>query len=815
MNLNDYEIKHNQFLRENGAECTVLLQKDGHFPLSAPCSIALYGNGARKTIKGGTGSGEVNSRFFVTVEDGLKAAGFEITSNSWLNSYDRIYDAAMKQFIRSVKAEAKAKHKQAILLGMGRTMLEPEYDLKVDALGDTAIYVLARTSGEGSDRKPVAGDILLTETEIRDILACNAKYENFMLVINAGGVVDLSPVKAVKNLLILSQLGVETGDILADILLGKSNPSGKLATTWTKWEEYSTIGEFGDDDETRYKEGIYVGYRYFDSIGKKALYPFGYGLSYSEFGFQETDFIADKETVRVTTKVINMGQFEGKEAVQVYVSMPEGKLNQPYQVLAGFCKTKMLAPGESEKIAVSFSMKDLASYDEENAAYILEKGDYILRIGNSSAETIICGVITLQETITVLQAKNVLGKPDFKDVVFQKGGRESCDDVKHIVMDSKIFERVNLAYNPRYDVDDAVKKMTEDQLIKMNIGAYEPGGVIASMIGNSGFTVAGAAGQSFMGVYDLGIPSMIMADGPAGVRISKEYAMSPDGIAHTLGPSLPESMLMFMPKIVKLFMRFNGYKVKKDDVIREQYTTAIPIGTAIAQSFNIEFAEKCGDIVGFEMEKFGVNLWLAPALNIHRSIQCGRNFEYYSEDPLLSGEFTAAITKGVQSHAGCGVTIKHYAANNQETNRTQSNSRVSERAMREIYLKGFGIAVRKSQPKAVMTSYNLVNGVHTGEHRGLIEDILRVEYGFEGIVMTDWNVGNFTAEREYTHPLSIAPKTVMAGNDIFMPGGHGDYSKVKKALENGEVTREQLQINASRVARMARNLVKRDSEVKG
>ena len=243
-------------------------------------------------------------------------------------------------------------------------------------------------------------------------------------------------------------------------------------------------------------------------------------------------------------------------------------------------------------------------------------------------------------------------------------------------------------------------------------------------------------------------------------------------------------------------------KPRKGEEIKYQYCTALPVGTAIAQSWNTDFAYICGDIAGSEMEMFGIDLWLAPALNIHRDIRCGRNFEYYSEDPLISGIMASYITDGVQSHKGRGTTIKHYAANNQETNRYRSNSRVSERAMREIYLRGFDICVRRSQPYAVMTSYNLLNGVHTSENRGLIEDILRDEFGFKGIVMTDWvvSMNNFDKDSIYPDPQPF--RVVMAGGDLFMPGGQADYDNVRKALTDGLVTRKQLMINASRIIKM-------------
>ena len=248
-------------------------------------------------------------------------------------------------------------------------------------------------------------------------------------------------------------------------------------------------------------------------------------------------------------------------------------------------------------------------------------------------------------------------------------------------------------------------------------------------------------------------------------------------------------------------------KPKEGTIIKEQYATAIPIGTAIAQTFNYELAKEYGDIVGQEMERFHVHLWLAPALNIHRSILCGRNFEYYSEDPVVAGLFAAAITEGVQAHKGCGTTIKHYAANNAEFNRYNSNSHVSERAMREIYLRGFGICVRKSQPKALMTSYNLLNGQHTSEHRGLIEDVLRCEYGYQGIVMTDWVVDMLQANPDNKYRGALAAEVVKAGGDLFMPGGKKDFDGIMAGLKDGSISKKQIQQNATRVYRMANELV--------
>ena len=804
--MNDYEREHNAILRRLGAECAVLMKSDGTFPLSAPCELALYGSGARKTIKGGTGSGEVNSRTFVTAEDGLEAAGFTITTKYWLENYEYLYTAARREFVRGLKQQAKEHHTMAILESMGAVMPEPEYNIPLTGAGDTAVYVLSRISGEGSDRKPVPGDILLTETETRDILRLNEKYKNFLLVLNVGGVVDLSPVMTVKNILLLSQLGVETGSILADLILGKAFPAGRLTTTWSAWADYPQIGTFGEKDDTRYNEGVYVGYRYFDSISKKPLFPFGYGLGYTEFAIKAGETAVAGETVTVKATAKNIGGFVGKEVVQLYVSAPQGRLDKPYQTLAAFAKTKELATGEEEELTLSFCLRELASYDERSAAWLLEKGDYVLRLGRSSADTKPAAILRLDGDTVTRKVKNCLGKPDFADWKPEAARVEELPEIPVILVEAAAIRTDAVNYTLTHEIDPAITALSDEELSLMNIGAYSGGLGSLSVIGSASQSVAGAAGETYNRLKDKGIPALVMADGPAGLRLSRQYTMDEKG-AHPVGETMPESMLELMSGTMAFAMKLLGGGGKVKGEVHEQYCTAIPIGTAIAQSWNVDLAEACGDIVGDEMGRFGVHLWLAPALNIHRDIRCGRNYEYFSEDPLISGLFAAAITKGVQKHPGCGTTIKHFAANNQETNRYNSNSIVSERAMREIYLKGFEISIRESQPHALMTSYNLLNGIHTSERRDLLEDILRCEFGYEGIVMTDWVIVMGTGKGS-KYPGPVSARIAAAGNDLTMPGTSGDLKNMLKGLKAGTVNRKQLEINATRIYRMAKKLVK-------
>ena len=595
--------------------------------------------------------------------------------------------------------------------------------------------------------------------------------------------------------------------------MGRQNPSGKLATTWTAWSDYPSIGDFGDRNDTYYREGIYVGYRYFDSAGKKALYPFGFGLSYTTFKIDPQPAVLSGSKVSVSATVSNIGKYTGKEVIQVYVSCPQGKLDKAYQDLAGFSKTSLLKPGQAQEINVQFDLRDCASYDEEKAAFVLEKGSYIIRVGNSSVHSMPIAVVQLDGDAVVRKVRNCCGHADFKDWKPEVApDHEVPSYIPTLKLNASDIETETVCYERNSSIDDAVLKLSDEQLaIAATGGAFTGGSKAQELIGNASSKVAGAAGESTPRLAAEGFEAIVMADGPAGLRLTPLFYRDEKG-AHALnGGGHSESFMEFLPGIVKWFMKISRgkSKVPAGTETGSQWCTAIPIGTAISQSWDTELARLCGDIEGAEMELFNVQLWLAPALNIHRSILCGRNFEYFSEDPLISGKMAASITNGVQAHPGCGTTIKHYATNNQETNRYGNNTNISERALREIYLKGFGIAVRESQPKAVMSSYNLLNGTHTAESRDLIDRILRCEFGFEGIVMTDWWVASgLMNSKADIHPTVTPKLTAAAGSDLFMPGCKADYLNILEGLKDESLSREQLQINATRIYRMAKELCK-------
>ena len=782
--METYEIDHLATVRALAPECMVLLRSNGAFPLAEPGEIALFGSGARHTVKGGTGSGDVNSRHVTTVEEGLETAGFTIVTRPWLEAYERIRLRAHEEFIAGIRSEAARRGLPAIMVGMGSVMPEPEYMIPLDIPAGTdphaAVYVLSRTSGEGSDRAPEAGDLRLTNTEIRDILALNERFERFLLVLNVGGVVDLSPLDDVANILLLSQLGATVGDAFADVLLGRAYPSGKLATTWAAWDEDDQIGDFGDPDDTRYREGVYVGYRFYDSTGKEPLLPFGFGMGYTTFDVQTRQASLDGARVSIDVDVTNTGGYPGKETIQVYASVPAGRLDQPLQALAGFTKTDEIAPGATARITVDVDLTDLASYDEASHATILEAGRYLLRAGTSSRQLSPVAVVELAQDATVRHLAGDLGEPGFTDwkpevpavLDIPAGLPVLTVDPADLRLPDHAEPDEQSALEGFSEALSLARGLRDDELVHIVLGDYRRGEESGSIVGAASTTVVGAAGQTTTRIP--GLPSIIMADGPAGLRLAPTYGVDAEGPFSLGDSSLPATFLELMDDAGREALGIADEPQPREPTeIREQYTTAIPIGTALAQSWN----------------------------------------------PVLAGRLAAAITRGVQTHPGRGVTIKHLACNNQETNRLNSNSRVSPRALRDLYLRAFEICVRQARPAAVMTSYNLINGVHTSESTQLLEVILRREWGFDGLVMTDWVVDGMT-HSDMKHPRATAAATIKAGNELFMPGGETDREDLLAALERGSaghgasgrtepedegaaLTRGELEKQAARVIRSA------------
>lgn len=840
--VTDSERKHSELARNLAGECYVLLENDGVLPLEAASKVALFGMGARQTVKGGTGSGDVNSRDNVTIEAGMVQAGFTVTTGGWMDRNEAKRKEEWKKYWEWVPQEAAKSGESGFYVAFSNPFMEPApekilpEDLR-DADCDTAVYVIARNSGEGADRHNARGDYLLYEEEKEQLILLGEHYRKLIVVLNIGGVMDMTEIKGipgVRAVLLMSQLGNQSGLTLPDVLLGKVNPSGKLTDTWAKdYQDYPSSKTFSHNDENVddewYEEGIYVGYRYFDSFGVEPLYPFGYGRSYSEFQMEYQDLTITGTKAEVKVRVTNVSQeYAGKEVVQLYVAAPDGALDKPLKELKGFCKTKLLAPKEEETVVIAFDLCDLASYSEAKSAWILEPGRYQILIGDSSASAAVVTAVEIPTEVITEQLQSVFSLDGtMKELQRIDGstGRplagsvgEAGTDIPVYTVDVTAFKTKTVTYSDsrqelvtdvtepitlqevrsgKYTLDQLVAQLTIPEMAELAVGTMRIQS--ETIVGDGSTHVPGAAGDtSGVVLKNHGIRNLIMADGPAGLRLNPEFKVYPDGSL------VPGGHIV------------NGVKVPYPEDLDEssvdtyyQYCTAIPIGWALAQSWNPQILESIGSMVGEEMEQFGVDLWLAPAMNIHRNPLCGRNFEYYSEDPLVSGIAAAAITKGVQSHKGRGTTIKHFCANNQEDNRYFTNSHISERALREIYLKGFEIAVKTSQPMSIMTSYNLLNGVHTANHYALLQSAARDEWGFAGVFMTDWFTSQdftmVTGGRNAIYPISASTGCIYAGNDLQMPGCQKNVDDIVKAVTSGEemdgykITLADLQFNAKHV----------------
>ena len=792
-----HEEKHIKIMRETASECTLFLKKNQEFPISKPCNVLLVGSGARNTQKGGLGSGDTEPRNYTTCEEGLEKAGFVITSKKWLDEYPLQKEKLIGEHMKYIET----MHIQNKITQCFRMMAFPEYDYNLDLTfeqkADIAIYVLARNSGEGTDRRLIEGDVYLTHTEIKDILYLNKNYKKFILVLNVGGVVDLSPVNEVSNILLLSQLGIVTGDILADIILGKANPSGKLATTWAKPKEYNAMKNFGFLHSTNYKEGVYVGYRYFDSNGVEPLYPFGFGLSYTEFNINKNSLEKNREKITVSVKVKNVGNYSGKEVIQVYVSPSQKHVDKPYQSLVAFKKTPELKPNEEVELNIEFKLSQVARYDTQTASYILDKGNYIIRVGNCSRKTEIFGYIKLSQDVVTQQLKNIKANPKFEDWVpnTSKYPKDNLDNVQKILLNKDDFDFDIATYTYVPKIYEEIKKLTDKELAYLCVGGF-----VESKEENN------EKQRGLNGLTTRKVESiknyLRMVDGAAGVRIARVYSNDHHRFKRLVTDPAWLNNYNYLYTLDKISLTLT--KNEKEDFSKYrnviyQHATSLPIPTAQAQSFNVDLIQKYGEIVGKEMQIFNVNVLLAPAMNIHRNILCGRNFEYFSEDPLVAGKMATALIKGVQSNKNCGATVKHFAGNNQEYNRMNNNSKMSERTLREIYLKGFQIAVQEGHPIALMTSYNLINGVHPSENSQLLIDVVRNEWKFDGLIMTDWIRSGEQEFNSAKNPGQYVYNTLRAGVNIQMTGHKIDFDYILQKLRDGVLNREHLLKCASKV----------------
>lgn len=761
--------EHRMLSKEAAKEGMVLLKNEGGLlPLADGAKVALFGKACIDYVKGGGGSGDVTVEYTVNLYEGMKNLCDQVS----------VYEELAAFYRRNVR------HQYAKGTEPGMT-IEPELpdELCRNARNftDTAIITICRFSGEGWDRKSSYdkdekndsifedGDFYLTHAERAMVQKVKQYFDQIIVVMNVGGMVDTGWFKddpKIRSVLMAWQDGMEGGNAMAEVLCGIGNPSGKLSDTFAKrLEDYPSSYNFHESDAyVDYTEDIYVGYRYFETIPgacDKVNYPFGYGLSYTEF---EWDILSAAETdgeIEIRVQVANTGDREGKEVIQVYGSAPQGLLGKPKKVLTAFRKTRLLKTGETELLTLTFPLYSLASYDDMGkvcrSAYVLEAGSYRFFVGTSVRDVRELDFKYEIEENQILEqlapklAPTSLRHRMLADGSFEELPQRQANDpdecgLEHMPKEpidglSPAYRSVEgvLLWSWRYK--EGIRPFTEVAEGKMDVGEFihqMTDEELAHLLG--GQPNAGTANTFGIGnMPEYGIPNIMTADGPAGLRIESQCGVN---------------------------------------------TTAWPCSTLLACTWNPELVYQVGRAGAKEVKENNISVWLTPAVNIHRSPLCGRNFEYYSEDPWLTGILAAAMVKGIQSQH-IAATVKHFALNDKETNRKNSDSRVSERAAREIYLKAFEIIVKTAKPWCIMTAYNIINGHRASENKELIDGILREEWGFDGMVTTDW----WTLGEHY--------KEVKAGNDLKMACGLP--KRLMEAKEKGLLLREEMEACGKRI----------------
>ena len=800
--ISQREIDHKTAAKNIAAQGMVLMEnKNNSLPISAKkgTKVALFGQGVYNTIKGGTGSGAVNQRDNVTIQQGFENAGYDIVDTDLIDQMQALW--------KSDGGNTSGGGIWGSTWVNERKYADVEGAMdKVDAAAeqtDTAIYVISRNSGEFRDRTATKGDYFLSEDEEANLAVLGQKFDNVIVVLNVGGIIDtkfFDQTEGLDSMLLMSQAGMTGGDALVEVLNGTVNPSGKLTDTWpVNFDDNPSSATFANNDgntaQEVYNDDIFVGYRYYDTFGKDVAYEFGYGGSYTKFAMSTQSVTADKDKVTVKVKVKNTGTVSGKEVAEVYFSAPEGNLDKPYQELAGYAKTDELAPGESQVLTITYDTTEMGSYDTDKAAYVMEDGDYIIRVGNSSRNTHVAGKISVAEDTITEQYSNLMvpvtENPNVADdekyptlepmttegavSITYDGEADEIAAASTIAVDFTGYKAPEII-KENEDVDVYVSDTTETQYLKAENKDGATGEISRVEKGNKNSSDYTVTYNEHVKKFDGDFSKNTLADVAIG-RISMEQFVSgltlnelaelvnghstDSTVKGVAGSTWRNDAKGFTP--VNLSDGPAGLRItqsyKDGDQTYYQYATAWPIGTLLAQTWDTDQIYAYGEGVGEEMEEFGIGCWLAPGMNIHRNALCGRNFEYYSEDPVVVGITGTAATLGVQSNKGVGVTIKHYALNSQETNRNSENNTVSERAIREIYLKGFEAVVKQAQPMAIMTSYNQNNGRPAADDYDLCTAFARDEWGFQGMIMTDWGGGQ-----------SVPMYEMHAGNDLVCPG---------------------------------------------
>ena len=755
-----------ELCRKVTAEGCVLLKNDGTLPLGNQ-QFALFGRCQINTFYVGYGSGgDVRPPYKVSILEGLRAGGANLdiqvveTYEQWTKNH--------------IPDEGYWGHWPMCYKEMP---VKDEFIASAAKRNTTAVVVIGRAAGEDRENKIEKGSWFLTDTE-DNLLALTRKYfKKVCVMINSGSIMDVTRIEKHKPdaLMFVWQGGQETGNAVADVLLGKVSPSGKLTDTIAAIEDYPSYKYFGNKKYNNYAEDIYVGYRYFNTFARdKIIYPFGFWLSYTKFEITDCKVKQNAETTAtVTFTVKNAGGFTGKQVVQVYLSVPQGKLGKPSRELAAYVKTKELAPNESQTLSVTVELKDFASFDDTGVtgyknSFVLESGEYKIFIGENVSCVKEIYTLNLDGMVLIKACEEACApRYSFKRMVNAKGLHYENTPVATVNLRERVLNRLPKTFERKngtdYSFQDVIDgKTTPDEFVAEftpeELDAFTRGSLymMDSPYGPKGN--AGTFGANCQPLFDKGIPAISTNDGPSGARL-------------------------------------------------QAHSTLLPNGVALASSFNDELVENLTYEFGKEVIARKSHVLLAPGINIHRNPLCGRNFEYFSEDPYLTGKMAVAYIKGVQS-AGASATPKHFACNNQESKRGINDSRVSQRALREIYLKGFEICIKEANPDCLMTSYNKLNGVYNYFNYELVTTILRDDWGYKGCVMTDWWMKN--GKSKHFKTLKTQAYRVRAQVDVFMPGapnygihkGKSDGTLLKSLNGDDGITLAELQRSAKNVLKL-------------
>lgn len=726
--------------RRAATEGIVLLKNENEaLPLSKDKTVALFGRNQFDVFKGGGGAADVWAVPVYPFADALNEVG-------------KIYQPLLKKY----KAYSEANYNRALnKVHYQYVWYLPDVNIKEEDVAaaakecDTAVIFIGRYASENFDVNDKGGEYRLTGTEEAMIEKASRLFKKTVLVLNLPGLFDMLFLRKYKIDAIVQTFmpGMQAGPALADVLYGDVTPSGKLPDSWAeRLYEYPTTEGF-DEDDILYNEGVYMGYRYFDTFKKDVLFPFGFGLSYTTFDIKTVSAKLCGTKVILEAEVTNTGKYAGKEIVQCYLSAPDGQLEKPYQTLCGFEKTRCLKPDESQILQITVELLDFTSYSEAKAAYLLEGGSYVIRVGNHSRNTVAACEILLSETVICRKVKNRI-VPQKAMYDWKKPESEKEDivcDIKLVLDPASIVTEIIPDFaapeellpttkcsftdvvNGKNTPEEFVAQLTDDELA-LFLTADSP-----HKLRGFGLEIRElASGEGTHTHYDerLGIPASVMQDGPAGVRAS--------GFHNPVPP---------------------------DDEINGKDCIAYPSATMLAASWNRELNREIGFAFTKDLSRCNYNGLCAPGVNLHRNPRCGRNFEYFSEDPYLAAEMAAHQILGIQNNpdgtpTGKYAVLKHFACNNAENHRLDGSSVLSERCARELYLRVFEYVIKKSNPLSIMTAYNKVNGIFAAANSELIDGICRTEWKYDGWIMTDWSVH------------TPAYNCIKGGSDTVMPGAY-------------------------------------------